>query len=278
MTSRPQNRTALRAEENRPRPAQPAGQGQRGDRPDPVEGLRQRPCAAQPPGRGQQPTAHRGQLGLQPVEHPQVGGDLGLPRRGQAAAGQLGQLGRRVRAAEVTEGRRALVEQQRVHALHPRGVLGAQVMVEFQPGTPGRETAGSSIPAVGPGPAGPAAAARRSWRASRGRGPPRCPRAGPGAPRSPPAAAPRRRTASRYTLPPQRHLLRAAEPAGQPDPQVLPVRRDDRPRGNLPGHGVKVVEGDLLPVDIRSAYDRWHRDLLTLRGQCPNTPIVVRLS
>ena len=34
---------------------------------------------------------------------------------------------------------------------------------------------------------------------------------------------------------------------------------------HLPGFGVQVVEGDLLPVDIQPAYDG-HRDLPTLRG------------
>src|SRR5207248_9070960 len=53
---------------------------------------------------------------------------------------------------------------------------------------------------------------------------------------------------------------------------------------DLPGHGVEVVEGELLPVDIQSAYDG-HRDLLKLRGarQRPRTrmlprSIVTRLS
>ena len=59
---------------------------------------------------------------------------------------------------------------------------------------------------------------------------------------------------------------------------MLPVRRRDLPALHRSGVEVDIVEGDLLPVDIQSAYDRWHRDLLMLRGRMPNTPIVVRLS
>jgi alpha/beta hydrolase fold len=264
-------------------PAEPAGQGQARDRPDPVQGLGQRPGAAQVPGRVAQAAAHRGQLRLQPLQHPQADGDLRLPGRGQAGPGQLGQLGRRVRAAEVSERRRALVEQHRVHPLHPRGVLGPQVVVELQqrpalhdvrrrdpafrqpalhqqvPDQPRVGLVGLGVPLAAAGRRG----VRRLGQV----------RLDPGALHLfhdvPPAGTPLHR---------QRHLLRAGEPAGQPDPQMLPVRRGDPPAGHLPGHGVQVIEGDLLPVDIQSAYDRWHRDLLTLRGQCPNTPIVVRLS
>jgi transposase len=55
----------------------------------------------------------------------------------------------------------------------------------------------------------------------------------------------------------------AAEPR-QPGPLVHPVRRGDLAAPHLPGLGVEVVEGDLLPVDIQPAYDG-HRDLLKLR-------------
>src|SRR6516164_2894831 len=61
----------------------------------------------------------------------------------------------------------------------------------------------------------------------------------------------------------ERDAIAAAEP-GQPGPQVHPVGRADLPALHLPGLGVEVVEGDLLPVDIQPAYDG-HRDLLTLR-------------
>src|SRR5580704_8513058 len=56
---------------------------------------------------------------------------------------------------------------------------------------------------------------------------------------------------------------------------MRPVRRGDLPAAHLPGDRIHVIERELLPVDIQSAYDRWHRDLLMLRGRMPNTPIVV---
>src|SRR5271155_4331045 len=62
----------------------------------------------------------------------------------------------------------------------------------------------------------------------------------------------------------ERDVIAAAEP-GQPGPQVQPVGRADLPALHLPGLGVEVVEGDLLPVDIQPACDG-HRDLLMLRG------------
>ena len=42
----------------------------------------------------------------------------------------------------------------------------------------------------------------------------------------------------------------------QPGAQVRPVGRGDLAAPDLPGHGAGVVEGELLPVDIQSAYDR----------------------
>jgi len=62
----------------------------------------------------------------------------------------------------------------------------------------------------------------------------------------------------------ERGILAAGEP-GQPAAQVRPVGRADLAALHLPGPGVQVVEGDLLPVDIQPAYDG-HRDLPTLRG------------
>jgi len=67
----------------------------------------------------------------------------------------------------------------------------------------------------------------------------------------------------------ERDLAPAGEP-GQPGPHVLPVGRGDLAALDLPGGGVEIVEGDLLPVDIQPAYDR-HRDLLTLPG-APQAP------
>ena len=60
----------------------------------------------------------------------------------------------------------------------------------------------------------------------------------------------------------ERDILTASEPR-QPGPHVLPVGRGDLAAAHLPGHGVEIVEGDLLPVDIQPAYDG-HRDLLKL--------------
>src|SRR5215468_6555092 len=67
----------------------------------------------------------------------------------------------------------------------------------------------------------------------------------------------------------ERRILAAGEP-GQPRPHVRPVGRGDLAPLDLPGHGVQVVEGDLLPVNIQPAYDR-HRDLLTL-PRAPQAP------
>jgi hypothetical protein len=61
----------------------------------------------------------------------------------------------------------------------------------------------------------------------------------------------------------ERDILAAGEPR-QPGPQVRPVSRGDLAAPHLPGAGVEVVEGDLLPVNIQPAYDG-HRDLLKLR-------------
>ena len=79
----------------------------------------------------------------------------------------------------------------------------------------------------------------------------------------------------------ERDVLAAGEPR-QPGPQVLPVGRGDLAAPHLPGHGVEIVEGDLLPVDIQPAYDG-HRDLLKLRRgarapcEMPTRSIVTRV-
>jgi hypothetical protein len=90
----------------------------------------------------------------------------------------------------------------------------------------------------------------------------------------PPARAPLHR---------ERDVAAASEPR-QPGPHVLPVGRGDLAPLDLPGDGVHVVEGDLLPMDIQPAYDG-HRDLLTLPGaptrphaNLVTQPIVTRLS
>jgi len=81
----------------------------------------------------------------------------------------------------------------------------------------------------------------------------------------------------------ERGIVPAGEP-GQPGPQVRPVGRGDLAPPDLPGGGVQIVEGDLLPVNVEPAYDG-HRDLLKLprahqrpaRG-LPTRLIVTRLS
>src|SRR5262249_59831377 len=64
-------------------------------------------------------------------------------------------------------------------------------------------------------------------------------------------------------------VVAAGEPR-QPRPQMLPVGRGDLAAFDLPGHGVEIVEGQLLSVDIQPAYDG-HRNLLTL-PRAPQAP------
>ena len=52
---------------------------------------------------------------------------------------------------------------------------------------------------------------------------------------------------------------------------MRPVGRRDLAALHLPGHGVEIVEGDLLPMDVQSAYDG-HRDLLKLRRGARSAP------
>src|SRR6059058_2883465 len=56
----------------------------------------------------------------------------------------------------------------------------------------------------------------------------------------------------------------------QPAPHVRPAGRGDLAPLDLPGRGVEIAEGELLPVDIQPACDG-HRDLLTLPG-APQAP------
>jgi len=76
--------------------------------------------------------AHRGQLCFQRGEHPQADSDLRLPGRREVLARQGGELPGPVSLAQTLERRGALVEQGRVDALDPRGVLGPQVVVALQ--------------------------------------------------------------------------------------------------------------------------------------------------
>ena len=47
-------------------------------------------------------------------------------------------------------------------------------------------------------------------------------------------------------------VLAATEPR-QPGPQVLPVGRGDLAAPHLPGHGIEIVERQLLPVNVEPA-------------------------
>jgi hypothetical protein len=91
VTSSPANRTALREEENRP--AQPAGQCQCADRPDPVQPRGQDLRAGQVPGRVGQLVPQLMHPGLQGLDHVRGGGDLQLPGRRQAGGRDVSQRG-----------------------------------------------------------------------------------------------------------------------------------------------------------------------------------------
>jgi hypothetical protein len=86
------------------------------------------------PGRGQQLIPHHAQPGLQRLEHPQRGGHLQLPGRGQVLRGGRPQRGHARPGAQRARAQRrgALVEQDRVDALHPGRVLAAQIMAGLQ--------------------------------------------------------------------------------------------------------------------------------------------------
>jgi hypothetical protein len=191
---------------------------------------------------------------------------LGRPQRGQALLGAQRAL---------AQGRGALMEQDRVDALHPGGVLAAQIMVGLQRRPAFQDVTGRDpalrqpalgqqhpqVPAVGLvglgvplAPAGERGIGRLGqMRRDAGRGqllgdiPP------PGA-----------------LLGSERDVIAAGEPR-QPGAQVLSVGQADLAALQLPGLGVEVVEGDLLPVDIQPAYDG-HRDLLKLRRGADTRP------
>jgi hypothetical protein len=190
----------------------------------------------------------------------------GRPHRGKAA-----------RAAQraLTQGRGALVEEDRVDPLQPGGVLAAQVVICLQQRPAlqdpcGRDPAfgqpalGQQLPQVpGVGPVGlgaPLAAPGRGGIGRLGQM-----HADPGRGQFPGDIPPPRASLHR-----ERDVAAAGEP-GQPGPQVLPVGRGDLAAPHLPGHRVEVVEGQLLPVDIQPAYDG-HRDLLKL-PRAPQVPV-----
>jgi hypothetical protein len=188
------------------------------------------------------------------------------PHRGQAPHG-----GQRALA----QGRGALVEEDRVDALQPGRVLAAQVVIQLQQ-RPALQDAGRrdpafgqpalgqqlpQVPGVGPVGLGAPLAAPGGGRIGRLGQVHRDPGRGQLPGDVPPAGASLRR---------ERDIPAAGEPR-QPGPQVLPVSRGDLAALHLPGHGVEVVEGQLLPVDIQPAYDG-HRDLLKL-PRAPQVPV-----
>jgi hypothetical protein len=251
-------------------PSQPAGHRQRGDGPGPVQPRGQHLGTGQVPGRGQQLVPDRMHPHFQGLEHLQRGGHLQLPGRGQAAGRGRPQRGQAPLGAQraLAQRRGAVVEQHRVDPLHPGGVPGPQVVIQLEqrPGlqdVAGRDPAfrqpalgqqHSEVPRVGfIGLGVPLAAAGEGGIGRLGQMHRDAGRAQLPGNITPPGARLHR----------ERHVIAAGEP-GQPGPQVHPVSRADLAAAHLPGARVKVVEGDLLPVDIQPAYDG-HRDLLKLR-------------
>jgi hypothetical protein len=118
------------------RPAQPAGDRQRGHRPYPVQPGGQRLRPGQAPGRVQRLVPHHVQPGLQRIDHLQGGGDLQLPGRGQVGGCCGPQLGHALFGARraLAQRRGALVEQDRVDPLRPGGAPAAQVVVQLRAG------------------------------------------------------------------------------------------------------------------------------------------------
>jgi hypothetical protein len=86
----------------------------------------------------------------QPAGHGQRGRRLRLPGRGQAAGGGRAQRLEITAAGAqraIGQGRGALAEEHRVDALHPGGVLGAQVVVGLRQ-SPAVQDAGRRDPAL----------------------------------------------------------------------------------------------------------------------------------
>ena len=267
--SSPANRTALRAEENRPsRPASRSSPARSPARPRTAappapwrrSGAGPRSAAGAAPG-ASGPPAPRAPPARQRPAAARPGTDA--RQRPRAARPDLSRCAARRHLVRAHPGGRT-----------PRGSAAPRRCARragrdrspAAPGIPGCATAGSSTPAAGPRPAAPAGAASRScrsWRAACGPGRTRFSRLGDvrrDAGRGqllrdvPPAGAPLQR---------KRDVVPAGEPR-QPGPQVRPVGRGDLAALHLPGLGIEVVERELLPVDIQPAYDG-HRDLLKLQ-------------
>ena len=74
----------------------------------------------------------------------------------------------------------------------------------------------------------------------------------------------------RAALDRETHILTAGEPLLQPPAQRRPAGRLDPAPPHVSGHGVQIVEGDLLPVNVKPSYDGHYRDLLTLLKLLPH--------
>src|SRR5262249_61664038 len=83
--------------------------------------------------------------------------------------------------------------------------------------------------------------------------------------------------------PPGTRLNRETNPinpgkALQPLAQVLTISRNDPPTHHLSARLIEVVERQLLPMDIQSAYDRHHGPPHAPWYMLLNAPLSVRLS
>jgi hypothetical protein len=244
-------------------PAQPAHQRQPGDRPDPVQPLLQLPGPARVPGDPQQLPVQDVHLRLGRLQHQHRGVDLGTARRRQLLGSDLGQPGPSRRRPQIRTRGRPLVEQHRMDPLHPRRVITAKVVVAAQQRPrlhhlrgwdpalrePARCQQFPLMAGVGPVGLGPLLAppqVRRLRRFGQMR------------------AHPRRRQLLRDVPPPGAPLHREldlapvlpiTEPTRQPRGELASVSGRDLPHRHLPGLGVQIVEGDLLPVNVQPAYD-----------------------
>jgi hypothetical protein len=134
VMSSPANRTALREEENRPAPASQQIIASAVTGPTPYSRAARTFAPGQVPGGGQQLVPHDLQRGLQGTGHLQGGGDLQLPGRRQVRSGRCAH---RLQVAAGTQRglaqrRGALVEEHRMDALHPGGVLAAKIVIGLQ--------------------------------------------------------------------------------------------------------------------------------------------------
>ena len=255
--SSPANRTALRRRRTGPpRPASRSAPARRTARPRTAA----RPAPWRRSGAGRRPAAGAGPRASGPPA------PRAPPGRWRPAAARPGTDGPRPPAARLLPARCAACPRPgpgRPGGTAPRGCAAPRPCARgadhgrspATPGIPGCARAGSSTPGAGPRPA----ASQVPGVGFIGLGVPFA-AAGKGGVRR--LGQMRRGARPRTPRPRTRHPR--GRRTGQPGPQVRPVSRGDLAAPHLPGAGVEVVEGDLLPVDIQPAYDG-HRDLLKLR-------------